>query len=379
MPPGASRPDGASCSTNSATTSHGRRARSIRALPSRAVLSPRFALFAVLLAACGPRPEPIVYLPTERPPPTEPVTAATEPPPTPVAPVPAPTEPAPPPAEPKMSWPDYQVPTLPMDLVLHRGTLVWADLAGAIWKMPADGSAAPAQVTEQHRDGFAAHPFVAGDRVIAKSGKGLIAIVVPGGAVSHVRVTGALDLIEDVVGDDSMFFFTMFNHDQVMRVPAAGGAAQRVLDAKGGVLALHGATLYVASYYTGDLFAVATEGGAPRTLAKGLKHPTAVAVDDTAAYVYTEGDQRLTRIELATGATKVLGEHLENSDEVELAADALYTVSWPNKLLRLAKTPGTAAATLTDKLFQPRGVVRDDNFIYVTSDQPPRIVRVPAR
>ena len=54
-------------------------------------------------------------------------------------------------------------------------------------------------------------------------------------------------------------------------------------------------------------------------------------------------------------------------------------VSWPNKLVRLAKVPGVAPATLTDKLFQPRGVVRDDQFIYVTSDRPPRIVRVPVR
>ena len=59
------------------------------------------------------------------------------------------------------------------------------------------------------------------------------------------------------------------------------------------------------------------------------------------------------------------------------SADALYTVSWPNKLVRLPKVPGAAPATLTDKLFQPRGVVRDEHFIYVTSDQPPRIVRVP--
>ena len=130
---------------------------------------------------------------------------------------------------------------------------------------------------------------------------------------------------------------------------------------------------------TGDLLAVPAAGGVPRTIARKLKQPTALAVDDTAAYVYTEGDQRLTRVELATGATSVLGDHLENSDEVELAADALYTVSWPNKLVRLPKIPGAAPATLTDKLFQPRGVVYDEHFIYVTSDQPPRIVRVPAR
>jgi hypothetical protein len=338
----------------------------------------------VLLAACA-RPQPIVYFPTEPAPSgedpvatpnarTAPETAATEIPPTPAETTPRPAEPAPGP-----SWPDYQVPTLPSDLVLHAGTLVWADLAGAIWTMPANGSSPPQQVSEQHRDGFAAHPFVAGDRVIAKDGKGLLSIVVPGaGAVSHVKVTGVPDLLVDVIGDASTIFFTVFNHDQIMRVPVTGGAAQRLFDAKVAVLALDGATLYVASNSTGDLFAVPTHGGAPRKIASKLNHPTALAVDDTAAYVYTEGDQQLVRVDLATGATGVLGDHLENSDEIELAADALYTVSWPNKLVRLAKVPGAPATTLTDKLFQPRGVVHDEHFIYVTSDRPPRIVRVPA-
>jgi hypothetical protein len=265
-----------------------------------------------------------------------------------------------------------------MDLALHRGTLVWADLTGALWTMSADGSAAPEQISEQHRDGVALHPFVAGDRVFAKSGTGLIAIEVPGGAVTPVRVTGASDYPESIVGDASTIFFSVFDHDQIMRVPITGGAAQHVIDAGTAVLALRGPTLYIASYKTGDLLAVPIAGGAPRTIARKLNHPTALAVDDSAAYVYTEGDQRMTRFDLATGAPKVLGEHLDNSDEVLLAADALYTVSWPNKLVRLPKVPGAAPVTLTDKLFQPRGVVHDEQFIYVTSDRPPRIVRVPA-
>jgi hypothetical protein len=350
-------------------------------------------LLAALLAACGPRPQPIIYLPRSLAPAGEDPVAATEPPlatagettPKPAGPAPTPEtaagETAAKPAEAALgsSWPDYQVPTLPMDLVLHRGTLVWADLAGGIWTMPADGSGPPKQVSEQHRDGFAGHPFVAGDRVIAKCGKGLLAIEVPGGAVTRINVTGVPDLLENVVGDGSTIFFSVFDHNQVMRVPVTGGAAQLVLEAKGAVLALHGPALYIASYGTGDLLEVPIAGGAPRTIARKLKRATALAVDDAAAYIYTEGDQRLIRVDLATGATKVLGEHLVNSDEVELAADAIYTVSWPYKLVRLPVVPGAEPTTLTDKLFQPRGVVHDERFVYVTSDQPPRIVRVPAR
>src|SRR5262249_46182589 len=155
--------------------------------------------------------------------PRAPENVATEAPRKPAEPPPKPSEVAPKPAEPpRSSWPDYEVPRLPMDLVLHRGTLVWADLAGAIWTMPASGSGVPEQVSEQHRDGFASHPFVAGDRVFAKCGKGLIAIEVPGGAVTHVRITGVPDLLEDVVGDASMIYFTVFSYDQVMRVPVTG-------------------------------------------------------------------------------------------------------------------------------------------------------------
>jgi hypothetical protein len=339
---------------------------------------------------------PIVYLPRTPAPTGEDPVATTEPPtateasasettPKPAGPAPtsetAVTDPAAKPAETaaSSSWPDYQVPTLPMDLVLHRGTLVWADLAGAIWMMPADGSRPPRQLSEQHRDGFAADPFVAGDRVIAKCGKGLLSIELPGGAVSHVPVTGVPDLLEGVVGDSAAIYFTVFDHEQIMRVPITGGAAQLVLEAKSAVIALHGPMLYVASYSTGALLEIPTAGGVPRTITRKLKHVTALAVDDTAAYVYTEDDQRLNRVELATGATRVLGEHLDNSDEVELAADAIYTVSWPDKLVRLSKAAGPGRATLTDRLFQPRGVVHDEHFVYVTSDQPPRIVRVPAR
>jgi hypothetical protein len=349
------------------------------------------SLLAMLVIACGPWPRPIVYPPLD---PSQGAgsTAKTQAPaavgrdatrdaPAPDEATPTPAEAALKPADPvaPSPWSDTQVPTLPMHLSLHRGVLVWSDVAGAMWMMPADGAGAPKQISEQHRDGFASHPFVAGDRLIAKGGKNLLAIEVPSGVVTRIRVTGVPDLLEDIVGDASTIFFTVFEHDQVMRVPATGGAAQHVLYAKHAVLALSGPTLYVASFTTGDLFAVPTAGGATRRIATKLNHPTALAVDDTAAYVYTEGDQRLIRVELATGATQVLGDHLENSDEVELAADALYTVSWPSKLVRLPRVPGDAPTTLTDQLFQPRGVVRDEQFIYVTSDRPPRIVRVPVR
>lgn len=331
---------------------------------------PRIApvVVTLALAACGPRPQPIVYLPQEPAPPAGSDEVAPIPPPAPVTPVP-----------PVVTMPPNQfaVPTLPMGLALDRDTLVWGDLAGALWTMPRDGSTAPKQVSEQHRDGFATHPFLAGDQLIAKAGRDLIALAVPDGPVTHVHVGGLPDLVEGAVGDATTVFVTVFKHDQVLKVPITGGAAKHVLDVKGAVLALHHGTLYAASYVTGELFAIPVAGGAPKTITAKLDHPTALVVDDTAAYAYTETDERVSRIDLATGATTVLGEHLENSDELALAGDSLFTVSWPDKLVQLSTSPGHATRTLESNIFHPRGVVLDDHWVYVTCDSPPRIVRVP--
>jgi hypothetical protein len=328
-------------------------------------------LVASLPAACA-RPKPIVYEPQQ------PV-AATE------------TAPASeaaaetghhddarptPPTSTSSARAEFAVPTLPSGMVLHHGTLVWADLAGAIWTMPADGSSKPKKLTDQHREGLASHPFVAGDRVLVKADKQLLAVQVPAGPVSPVKVTGLPGKPEDLVGDAQSVYVTVFEHPQIYRVPVDGGAAKHLIDVPRGILALHGDMLYVASYETGAVVAVPTSGGAPHTIVRGLAHPTALAVDDSAAYVYTEGDQRIQRIELKGGATSVLGEHFNNSDELEVADSVVYTVSWPSKVQRLPNKPGGAPTTLADDLHTPRAIVSDDHWVYVTTDEPPRIVRL---
>ena len=68
---------------------------------------------------------------------------------------------------------------------------------------------------------------------------------------------------------------------------------------------------------------------------------------------------------------------LENSDELVLAGDAIYTVSWPHDLVRLAKVAGRPPVHIADDLYQPRGIVTDGHAIYVTCDGPPRIVSLP--
>jgi outer membrane protein assembly factor BamB len=274
---------------------------------------------------------------------------------------------------------DFATPTLPKGLTVSHGTLIWADVLGAIWTMPSDGATPPKQLSNQHREGFAFFPFVAGDKVFARSKRALLAIGIPDGPVTHGSFTGLIDLPEEAVGDATSIFVTIFSHDDVMRVPTSGGGAVHLLDAKHGVLALHGGTLYVASYTTGELTAITTATGAHHVVARALAKPTAIVADDHAVYVYTETDETVSRIDLASGAVTPLARHLNNSDELVLADDALYTVSWPNRLVKLSTTAGAAAVDLATDLDMPRSVVLDGDYLYVTSSSPTRIARVPRR
>ena len=329
----------------------------------------RAVLLICAFVACAPRT--IVYLPTPHATPAPSAaeeTSAAEPTSSPQP--PPPTTPQAP-AEPRRQ--DFAVPTLPVGLARQGTVLVWSDLGGAVWTMPTDGSKAPTQLSEQHRDGFVFRPFIAGERVLGKVNKDLVTIDLATGQVQKQHITGIGGLPEEAVGDDTAAFVTLFNQTRVLRI--ADGTAKRLADVKRGVLGLHAGTLYVASYTTGDLIAIPAAGGSPHTIAKGLAGPTGIAADDNAVYVRTEGDHRVIRIDLASGARETLGENLENADVLVVDNGSVYTMSWPNKLVRLRS--GSAPAVLADDLQEPRAIVVDDVYVYVTTAKPPRIVRIP--
>lgn len=326
----------------------------------------------VILAACHAKPK--VYLPTT--PPAEPERAGETETATTTTTTSSVEQPAGHTTTTASGRQDFTVAALPISLAIYRGALVWADLAGAVWTMPADGGR-PKELTEQHRDGFVFHPFVAGGRVLAKIDKDLLEIAIPDGPAKRLHVRGIDGLPEEAVGNDSLAFITMFKHTVVLQI--AGGVAKHLLDVQRGVLCLHGDTLYVASYTTGELRAVPIAGGAPRVVAKNLARPTALAADDHTVYVHTEKDHRVIRIDVASGTEQTLGENLENADVLVLDGTSLYTMSWPKKLVRLATTPGTAPVVLADDLDEPRSIAVDDRFVYVTTGAPPRIVKIPKR
>jgi hypothetical protein len=296
--------------------------------------------------------------------------------------------PAPPPEPPRTPAPGDAAPARPAradldtggsptSVALAGGSLVWTDIAGGIWSMPADGGGAPRQLSDQKTPGFAFHLFTAGRQVLATSRGDLLRVGVPDGPVTLAKIRGLVEYPLEAAADASFIYLTMFKRPEIMRVPAAGGAATKLAELPRAVLALRGDTLYAASYATGVLVAIATATGRTRVVARQLAKPTAIAADDTHVYAYCEQDQTLRRIDVATGATFELARGLVNSDDVELDGGYVYTRTWGARpaLVRVAKD-GSRPRELLAELPSPTDIAIDDGGVYVASRDGNRIVRL---
>jgi hypothetical protein len=298
----------------------------------------------------------------------------------PAAPPPISTPPPdPPPPPPVRQRADFTVELSPMSVVATRGAIVWTDMAGAIWTMPETGGT-PKQLSSQKQPDFAFSLFLAGDEVRASGRHGVLAVSLPDGPVTTLPVEGLPDQPEEAVADREHIYVTIFKRDDVLRIPVAGGKAQLLAKLKRGVLGLHGSTLYVASYATGVLHAVPRSGGTARVIARGFAGPTGVAADATHAFVYTERDQTIWRVELASGERTAIATGLDNADELVLDGDWVYTRAWGKrgKLVRVAKS-GSAPETVVDDLRSPYRIAVTADWVYVTSRDDNRIVRIPKR
>lgn len=320
------------------------------------MVPPRLALSAIVGLALGcsapaPRPEPPREL--EAAPPTPPA----------------------PPTLPARA--DLATGEPPTSIAVAGGALLFTDVAGGVWSMPADGSGAPRQLSDQRRPGFAFHLFTAGREVLATSRADLLRVGVPDGPVTPVRVRGLVDSPLEAVADASFIYLTMFKRPEIVRVPVAGGAAAKIAELPRAVLALHGGTLYAASYATGALLAIDTATRRARVLARGLPRPTAIAADGAHVYAYCERDQTLRRIDAATGAVAELARGLVNSDDVELDGDHVYTRTWGARpaLVRVAKD-GARPRELVAELPTPVDIAFDAGGVYVASRDGRRIVRL---
>lgn len=265
----------------------------------------------------------------------------------------------------------------PTSLAIANGTLLWTDIAGGIWAMPADGSAAPRQLSDQKRPSFAFQLFTAGREVLATSRGDLLRVGVPDGPVTLAKIRGLAEYPIGAAADDSYIYLTLFKRPEIVRVPIGGGAAQKIAELPRAILALRGGTLYAASYATGTLVAIATATGASRVVARGLAKPTALAADDTHVYLYCEHDQTLRRVDAATGAVADLSRGLVNSDDLALDGDYVYTRTWGKHpaLVRIPKDGSRPRETLAE-LPSPSGIAIDAGAIYVASRDGNRIIRL---
>jgi hypothetical protein len=311
-----------------------------------------------LVIACGPTSKAQVYFP--------------EPASTPVEQPEQPEQPGQPAAHPTLTR--FPVGPEPTSIVVRGTTLYWSDSAGSIWSMPTAGGT-PRQRSDQRSPDFAFKLVTAGDTVIASTRKDLLLV---GETVTKLNIRGLVEYPEEIVGDEAFVYVTMFKRSEIMRIPVAGGAAQKVGDLPRGVLALGKDTVYAVSYSTGVLVAFPKAGGKPRTIAKGLLRPTALAADDTHAYAYSEGDRTLSAIELATGTTKVVAKDLVNSDDLVADGAWLYTRSWDKgnvgSLVRIAKDGSSRTALATD-LAAPYNIAIDGDAVFVTAREGAQIVR----
>jgi hypothetical protein len=264
-----------------------------------------------------------------------------------------------------------------MSLVVSGTTLAWTDSAGAIWSMPSHGRDQPKKLSDQRTPDFAFQVFAAGGRVFAATRGDLMRVELPDGPVAKAKL-GLAALPEEAVADESFVYLTLFQKDDILRVPVGGGAAKKVAQLSRGVLALRGDTLYAVSYSTGVLVELPAAGGKPRTIARGLPRPTALAVDEHSAFIYCEGDEALRRVDLATGTSAILARELINSDEVHLDGPYVYTRSWGKRhsIVRVPKDGSRPQQVVTDGLASPYHIAIDAEALYVTSRDADTIVRI---
>lgn len=284
-------------------------------------------------------------------------------------------EPERPHVEPKPGRVELAVGITPISMLVRGPQLVITDATGAVYVLPADGSAEkPKKLSDQHGVGFAYHAFEAGGEVLATAHQGLFRVALPDGPVTKLAVHGLPESPESAIGDDQYAYVSVFRHDDVMRVPAHGGDAQRLASMKNSVLGTNGKTIFAASYTTGELFAL----GTAKPIAKGLARPTAVTADATAAYLYCEGDETVRRVELATGTITTLAEHLVNSKELHLDGPWIYTRAWGqggDRLVRIAKDGKRPMQVIADDLAEPQAIVVTPDAVFVGNKGRKTIVR----
>jgi DNA-binding beta-propeller fold protein YncE len=309
------------------------------------------------------------------------------PPPPPVAAPPAivPIDAAPPPVDaapaaitmlaiPIVKVPDgVPVTNLVTALIIVDGRLVWTDSFGSIWTMPVAGGQGRELANQHDGSNFPMYGALAvvHDTVYASRLGAVAKIALPDGPVTDWAV-GSDDAYA-LVSDGSSLYGAMFDGKQIVRFD--DGKQTLLARAREVVMTASGSAVYSATFDTG---AVAELAPKQRAIARGIPHPTGFAADDHALYVWSQLDNGLRKVDLATGKVTMLWKSdVGAGDPIAADGDWIYadvTTERGTSLVRIAKD-GSQLQVLVDELANPAPIAIDADAIYTQAGRD-TIVRV---
>jgi hypothetical protein len=276
----------------------------------------------------------------------------------------------------------YRVDDFVASVVVVGGTLVWTDTGGALYTMPVQGGAQH-QLSNQHRAGgpTVLALIAQGDHVIGTIDSDMVRIDLPAGPLTPIPLGLVDNDATTLATDGTSIFFNVLFGDELWQLMPDGKKILRAHSRKA-QLAITNTTLYALSWEYGTLLAIPIAGGPARTLARGLPHPVGLAADGDAAYVWSEDDRALRRIDIRTGEQKrLVTKGLYGTDNLLVDDQWIYgstlVAKGQSKLFRVAKD-GSRLEVLADGL-QAEEMFLNEDALFVASFSQPEIRRYDKR
>jgi hypothetical protein len=287
--------------------------------------------------------------------------------------------------------PRDEIPTniTPFELHVVGDTLVWINGGGEVWRVPADFSAAPRQLTLQNAPADAhwvhALTFAHGEWIVGIE-KGLARIDLSTGKLTLLP-TQLPDSALELVPDGSDVYASVFKHREVVRIAGDGTATTAFEPSAEAMLALANGTMYAASYETGDVIARSMADGKITKLAR-IGHPIGLAVDDGHVYIRSADDRAIVRIDVATKRVQVIARDLGSyASRIAIDGDWIYFDDWRggggngkpgghDRLERVRRDGSAPPEVLRSDLAEPQCFEIARDAIYISDRPDNRILRI---
>ena len=256
------------------------------------------------------------------------------------------------------------------NLLVVDGRLVWSDSGGSIWTMSTRGGAAR-ELANQHDEPnfpmYGALTYHQGKVYAARTGV-IATVALPDGPVTALSWPLANDDAYELVSDGTALYGAMFDGKAVVRFDDAG-TPKRLAAMPEGVLVSAGSAVYSADFYAGVIAQVAPKR---RTLARDVPHTTGFAADDHAIYAWSQLDNVLRTVDLASGKVRTLWKpDFSDSDALAPDDDWLYadaTNDHGTSLVRIAKD-GSQLQVLVEQMSHRGPIAIDADAVYASGDE----------